>query len=169
MCDRTFLVKKLVEKCGIEEKYAVDIEIGAYNWTIQTAETNKILKNWKNPRFTNLYLNKCVSIYSNMDPESYIKNERICKRLMDNEFLPHELAFMKPQNIFPERWEPILDVVMKHDMNIFEAKPVSMTNDFKCGKCKKRECVYQELQVRSADEPMTIFITCLNCGHKWKI
>jgi transcription elongation factor S-II len=60
---------------------------------------------------------------------------------------------------------------MKRDMNVFEEKPKAMTHEFKCGKCKnkKRECVYQELQVRSADEPMTLFITCLNCGHKWKM
>ena len=28
----------------------------------------------------------------------------------------------------------------------------------------KRECSYYELQIRSADESATLFITCLNCG-----
>ena len=42
------------------------------------------------------------------------------------------------------------------------------TTMFKCSRCNKRNCSYFELQTRSADEPMTIFITCLDCGKKWK-
>ena len=43
-----------------------------------------------------------------------------------------------------------------------------VTSFHKCGKCKKRETSFYELQTRSADEPMTTFITCLNCGHRWR-
>ena len=43
------------------------------------------------------------------------------------------------------------------------------TDAFKCGKCKQRACTYYQLQTRSADEPMTTFITCVNCGNRWKI
>lgn len=44
----------------------------------------------------------------------------------------------------------------------------SATDQFPCAKCKGRKCTYYQLQTRSADEPMTVFITCLNCGNKWK-
>jgi transcription elongation factor S-II len=37
-----------------------------------------------------------------------------------------------------------------------------------CGKCKCPTTSYFEMQTRSADEPMTIFITCTNCGHSWR-
>ena len=43
------------------------------------------------------------------------------------------------------------------------------TDAFKCGKCKARACTYYQLQTRSADEPMTTFITCVPCGNRWKI
>jgi len=39
---------------------------------------------------------------------------------------------------------------------------------FQCGKCKQRKCKYYQLQTRSADEPMTTFVTCVNCGHKFR-
>lgn len=39
---------------------------------------------------------------------------------------------------------------------------------FKCSKCKSDKTTYYEMQTRSADEPMTAFITCLNCGKRWK-
>eukprot|EP00741_Cyanophora_paradoxa_P015650 tig00020903_g15107.t1 len=42
------------------------------------------------------------------------------------------------------------------------------TDQFKCGKCGKRETKYYQLQTRSADEPMTTFVTCTFCGHRWK-
>lgn len=42
------------------------------------------------------------------------------------------------------------------------------TEMFKCGKCKERKCTYYQMQTRSADEPMTTFVTCRNCNNRWK-
>jgi transcription elongation factor S-II len=42
------------------------------------------------------------------------------------------------------------------------------TDMFKCGKCKGRRCTYFQMQTRSADEPMTTFVTCVGCGNHWK-
>ena len=51
---------------------------------------------------------------------------------------------------------------------MYEDKQESMTDQFKCARCKQRKCTYYELQTRSADEGMTIFITCIICGHRWR-
>ena len=42
------------------------------------------------------------------------------------------------------------------------------SNLFLCTKCNKKETSYFEMQTRSSDEPMTTFITCVNCGNQWK-
>jgi transcription elongation factor S-II len=47
-------------------------------------------------------------------------------------------------------------------------KPVATTNEFRCGKCKKRECTYYQMQTRSADEPLTTFVQCVACGNRWR-
>jgi DNA-directed RNA polymerase subunit M/transcription elongation factor TFIIS len=39
---------------------------------------------------------------------------------------------------------------------------------FKCGKCKSVKTTYYQMQTRSADEPMTTFVTCKNCRNRWK-
>ena len=39
---------------------------------------------------------------------------------------------------------------------------------FQCGKCKGTKTTYFQMQTRSADEPMTTFVTCLQCKNKWK-
>lgn len=165
---RETFIKELLNINGLDEHFAKHIERGVYNWCIDKSSEYKLIKNWKNTRFITLYRDKARSVYSNLN-ESELGNKRLIIRLREKEFSPEEMPFLKFENLFPEKWEKILDLKMKKNMHIFEEKPVAMTDEFKCGKCKKRECVYQELQVRSADEPMTIFITCLNCGNKWKI
>ena len=48
-------------------------------------------------------------------------------------------------------------------------KPVEAVKGlFKCTKCGSEETISSQKQTRSADEPMTIFITCLKCGKKWR-
>lgn len=42
------------------------------------------------------------------------------------------------------------------------------TNQFQCGKCRKWETTYFQMQTRSADEPMTTFVQCVNCGARWR-
>ena len=54
------------------------------------------------------------------------------------------------------------------NINITKEDISAATDEFKCYKCKKRKCTYYEMQTRSADEPMTTFVTCLNCGNRWK-
>lgn len=169
MCEYRKYVVDRFKELSISEIVAEDAEIGIYNWCIEFAESNGIPRNWKNNRFCNLYKDKAISVLVNLDKNSYLKNQRLVDRLNEEEFEPHTLAFMPRENVFPERWRVLLDNKMKKDMHVIEEKPQAMTNEFRCGKCKKRECVYQELQVRSADEPMTLFITCLVCGNKWRV
>ncbi|XP_051518636.1 transcription elongation factor A protein 2-like isoform X2 [Myxocyprinus asiaticus] len=42
------------------------------------------------------------------------------------------------------------------------------TDMFICGKCKGKNCTYTQVQTRSADEPMTTFVLCNECGNRWK-
>jgi len=47
-------------------------------------------------------------------------------------------------------------------------KDEETTDQFQCGRCKQRKTKYFQMQTRSADEPMTTFVTCVNCGNRWK-
>lgn len=56
--------------------------------------------------------------------------------------------------------------------NLFAAQGAGETEAetfaFKCGKCGQNRTRYYQMQTRSADEPMTTFVTCINCSNKWK-
>lgn len=159
----------LKEKTKLDDVQVADLEVGIYNWAILYAEKNKIIRNWLCTKFLNVYMNKAMSVIANLDDQSYIGNGRLLSRLQEKEFMPHEIAFMTHDHMFPERWKDAMDKKLRKDEHIFQEKPAAMTSQFKCGKCKKRECTFQELQLRSCDEPMTLFISCLNCGNRWRI
>lgn len=163
-------VKKILkEKTSLSDEIIDDLEKGIFNWCILYADENELQKTWNDKMFQYLYVNKSKLLIENIDPNSYVKNKRLQQRILDKEFKPHELSFMESTNIFPEIWNHILDMKMKQEENFHNSKQVAKTDVFKCGKCKKRECSYYELQVRSADESSTIFVTCLNCGNRWRI
>ncbi|KAM6174106.1 transcription elongation factor A protein 3 [Erethizon dorsatum] len=57
------------------------------------------------------------------------------------------------------------EAIREHQM----AKTGGTTTDLlQCSKCKKKNCTYNQMQTRSADEPMTTFVLCNECGHRWK-
>lgn len=172
--NRLFVYNKLKsllekeEKVENSNKILENIERGIYNYTIDTLDKRSIIKSWDNDIFKKTYINKAISVYSNLNSETYIKNKRLMTRLMENEFLPHEVVYMTPQENFPENWKELIDEREKTDKLLYEKDRGGATDQFRCSKCKKRECTYYELQTRSADEPMTIFICCLNCGKRWR-
>ncbi|RDX70531.1 Transcription elongation factor TFIIS, partial [Mucuna pruriens] len=47
-------------------------------------------------------------------------------------------------------------------------QPKATTDQFKCGRCGQRKCTYYQMQTRSADEPMTTYVTCVVCSNRWK-
>lgn len=149
-------------------KLTSDIEKGIYNKTIEKANQKNLIKKWDNAIFRELYKNFTIQVYSNLKSDSYIGNERLFKRLIDNEFKGYEIATMEHSRSFPEIWKPLLDEKTTRDRYLYEVNKEMASTSYTCGKCHKNECTYYQLQTRSADEPMTTFITCLNCYHRWK-
>ncbi len=50
----------------------------------------------------------------------------------------------------------------------FKKNNMATTDTYECRKCKQRKCHIWQQQTRSADEPMTTFVTCAVCGNHWK-
>ena len=75
---------------------------------------------------------------------------------------------MTHQELNPKKWEALIEQKIKRDKAKYETKIQAATDIFKCRKCKSNECTYYQMQTRSADEPMTTFVSCINCGNRWK-
>lgn len=140
---------------------SINLEKGIFNYTIKQANIKKIVKKWENTCFVQLYIDRFRSIYFNL-------NESIQQQLHNGHLTPQIVAFMTHQEFAPEKWQSLIDKKKKRDLTKFTNNIEASTDMFTCKKCKSKRCTYYELQTRSADEPSTIFVTCLDCGKRWK-
>lgn len=145
------------------EEIGKNVEMGIYNYTIQEASFRQIIKKWKNPQFCDIYNGRLRSMITNIQA-----NKEFQEKISTLEIPPQTLAFMTHQEMSPEIWKTRIDLKIKRDTSRFTNNIEASTDMFKCRKCKSKKCTYYEMQTRSADEPATIFITCLDCGKNWK-
>lgn len=141
---------------------AINLEKGVFNYSLKEATSKKLIKKWENPAFVQVYLDRLRTIYINL------KNDDILVMLRSNELLPQTYAAMTHQEMSPVHWQALIEQKIKRDATKFVTNIQASTDMFTCKKCKSKRCTYYELQTRSADEPATIFVTCLDCGKNWK-
>jgi transcription elongation factor S-II len=141
---------------------STNIEKGIFNWAIQQAGKNNIVKKWSNPFFITLYIDRLRSVYINL------KKPDVSSAVTSGNIKPQELAFMTHQEICPDKWKQLIEDKKVRDKQKYEPNIEASTDNFTCNKCKSKKCTYYQLQTRSADEPMTTFVTCLECGKRWK-
>lgn len=157
---RSNVREKLNEKLK-NERNSTNLEKGIFNYTLKNADQQKIVKKWDNKFFVQIYIDRLRSIITNL-------NDEILQSVQDGTMKPHKIAFMTHQELCPEKWQVLIDAKIKRDKNKFEDKIEASTDVFTCRKCKSKKCTYYQQQVRSADESMTVYIQCCECGNRWK-
>lgn len=98
------------------------------------------------------------------------KNPELRARLLSGGISPSAFIKMSPNDMAPESLKKEIEKLNKQ--NLFDAQGATekraVTDRFTCGKCKHKKVSYYQMQTRSADEPLTTFCTCENCGNRWK-
>ena len=162
-------VRKVFKEIFPEDWIYINMEKGIYNSTISNCKQRNECCNptlqWSR-MFLLTYQQIFKKVYSNTC--GYIDNPALLDKIRNKEILPHKLAFMTAKELFPEKWAQLVEDQQKRAEALSELQVGKTTDQYKCGRCGNRKCTYYELQIRSADEPMTIFITCTNCGNQWK-
>lgn len=113
------------------------------------------------------YKGKVRSLFVNLKDKG---NPNLRESIVSGEVSPEKFSKMTSEEMMSEE-RRATDQKIKEE-NLFKSLGAGAqeaeTEGFQCGRCKQRKCRYRQAQTRSADEPMTTFVTCVNCGHKWK-
>ena len=142
------------------------IEKSIYNTTIKDARKNVIERSWDSKFFKSLYKSHFHRIYANI---SYNKNSSfVLNKIKYGIWEPDKIITIKDQELYPDIWEDLLLKNKKKLELLSRDKNIQGTSMFKCNKCKLNNCTYFQMQTRSADEPMTTFVSCLNCENRWR-
>jgi len=144
------------------DKISENLEKGIYNYALTVCEEKNLLKKWSNESFVLLYIEKLRTLIINLKDSSLLTN------ILAKSLKAHEFVYMTHQELQPALWERLIEEKKIKDENKYTPKIEASTDNFICGKCKSKKCTYYQLQTRSADEPMTTFVTCLDCGNRFK-
>jgi len=131
-----------------------DLEIAILNKCIADAQRWFIDIDWDTPAFVEMVRNRAISLYGSrklletMSPEEFVNTSEVDRH--------------------PERWMDKLRQTAERDKALYSRKTTASMQMY-CSACKKKtNCDYYQMQTRSADEPMTTFVTCLECDKRWK-
>mgnify|MGYP001455139759 FL=1 len=144
------------------KKISINIEKGIYNYSIKEATIRTVVKKWENPYFVQLYVDRLRSVYLNLYRLDSLREQVLSKKIK-----AHEIAFMTHQEMDNDKWAELIEEKRQREKSKFDG-PKATTSSFTCYKCKGNNCTHYQLQTRSADEPMTTFVTCLTCAYRWK-
>ena len=146
-----------------ENVIVLNIEKGIFNNAIQYCKEKGYPLKWSDTNFCKKYATDARRILANI---SYTTNAPVLReKIKDGMIEPYDLVNMTREELNPEVWENLKTKTLNKVVVKQEAQEDGM---FKCNKCKSMKTVYYQMQTRSADEPMTTYVTCTNCNFKWK-
>ena len=113
-----------------------------------------------------IYDDKIYNILANLDPNNIIQNKTFKKNLLNGKINPTEVGFMAPAQLHPNKWEHL---VKKKEYKEWRENSIAYSTAYKCFKCGESKAKVTQAQTRSADEPSSLFISCMVCHNTRKI
>ncbi len=161
------------------------IERSILNRAIDNAQQDNVANFWEIPGFVDIYSNVGYRVNVNLDMDSSVNCDHIpnvasylISRLVgymlkkrDASYTgevinPMQVAYLDDMDLNPYINRHIVDQIAIRGEQRIEVKYSTM---YKCGKCGEKRVHCKEWQSRCSDEGSTLYITCLECGHEWKI
>ena len=164
------LVRQRFVEVGLTSDLAKEMENALLQRSIRECADLGVDVGWSSPIFCNHYRGRCLHIFENLKGKyGYVKNPTEWKsRLLSGEITPTQLAEFSPMDLHSGRWKEQVEKQIEKDKHLYENSGNASIYLY-CSICKKKsKCDYYQMQTRSADEPMTTFVTCLECDKRWK-
>jgi len=142
------------------------LEKATWNHAVRFCKMKNQPLNWDNSAFRNAYTQKVLGV-------RYVVRDRpeVLKKF--TELDPTLVSFVnaKPHELCPDKWEKAFEDAARKALRFTDASamdPEKMPDGILKCRCGSMKTSYYELQTKSADEPMTVFAKCHECGKRWK-
>jgi DNA-directed RNA polymerase subunit M/transcription elongation factor TFIIS len=165
-----------------------NVELSVYNWACQQTKAVGDDPSWENRRFRWRYKQKMMGLMAEFSRDEkvgiflkpgeetvrvrLVVGPQLVLRMKQREFETRETPLLSPEQLWPSGPYAQMALKLKKKELEIEAAKAHMEEEyeglFKCGKCKSKKTTYYQMQTRSADEPMTTYVTCMGCGNRWK-
>lgn len=155
-------VREILNGVFDDQHLCDNIEKSIFNWAIRQTKNCRDVPSWENKFFVSRYKHKWLSIkraLENGNLQALIESGTI-KSVRDIAWLEADKIWTNGPYAMEKENQRIKN---EHDV-----REVPVSGMFTCSRCKSDKTTYFQLQTRSADEPMTTYVTCLNCSKKWK-
>lgn len=137
-----------------DEKLCEEIENAILNRCVTDAMRWMVDIDWENSVFCNMYRSRAMNLWKYAD--------------LIHSMTPTEFADANAVDLDPKRWKEIVEKTIEREKALYN-KNAEASIFMYCSSCKRKtKCDYYQMQTRSADEPMTTFVSCLECDKRWK-
>jgi DNA-directed RNA polymerase subunit M/transcription elongation factor TFIIS len=171
---RNHVCNKLSEVVNgqLDINFVMNIEKSIFNWCVQTTKTRPLniqdLPTWENRMFRERYKHKFSSILFNISEP----RNNLIQRIRSGDVKTKNIAGLDPGELWPTGPYKLAEQKLLNKFIISSHADGETAEDYtgiyQCMRCKSFKTTYYQLQTRSADEPMTTFVTCLNCQKRWR-
>jgi DNA-directed RNA polymerase subunit M/transcription elongation factor TFIIS len=151
----------LINKFINDIEKSIKIELSIFEYSLLYCINNNIEQTF----LKSIYDDKILNILENLDPKSKLKNKTLLSNILYGHIDSSHVGFLSPNQIDPEKW---VDIIKKKEYREWRENNISYSDAYKCSKCGQRKSKVSLAQTRSADEPMTIFVSCLVCYNTFK-
>ena len=156
---REYVVSQYAELLSLEEDDTIprNLEIGTNNWAINKSLKMRQIPAFDNRKHTERYKQKFLELKKCLQFSPDLKKKLLNKELKTSMVFDMQPNHMWPGGPYDKRLQASIEKSMKKEVSIVNEKDYKGL--FKCAKCREYKTTYYEMQTRSADEPMTVFIT----------
>lgn len=145
----------IINKSLNNKKISKQIEENIYKYSLEYINMHN-MDNF----LEEIYINKTDDILGYLNLNSYLINS-----IKENKINPSEIPYLKPEELSPQLYEHI---IKKRELEEYKKNHITGSSVFTCSKCNKANCSVTQKQLRSADEPPTTIVKCLECNHIFK-
>ena len=165
---RAFVTSRYAELLNVpvEHPLCVNLEKSTHNWAVKKTESLHDVPASDNVRHMQRYKHKFLEIQKSLKHSPTLKNRIVTGQLKTNKALELPPESLWPGGPYAKTKERGIKRDMAKDYNVAHDKDYK--GIFKCEKCREYKTTYYQMQTRSADEPMTVFVTCHVCKLTWK-